>query len=170
MKPLITHRYFTSPCGCPVKNSCITLRPLSLRDMCVQCTVQYNVHHFECRRNAYTLQCTCTYSTVHGPCKSQVHHNETRHKKGASSYRLLSIRGTIVYHLIDTRHSDLGDTRHSQEHPLVDRGTFPCRHQSTPGSTLYSIDYVTHTVKTGHFSISFPQTVPLQITDLLNKY
>ena len=27
-----------------------------------------------------------------------------------------------------------------------------------------------YTVKTGLFSISFPQTVPLQITDLLNKY
>ena len=34
-------------------------------------------------------------------------------------------------------------------------------------STVYIVQ---HTVKTGHFSVSFPQTVSLQITDLLNKY
>ena len=34
----------------------------------------------------------------------------------------------------------------------------------------YTPHISTHTVKTGLIFISFPQTVPLQITDLLNKY
>ena len=38
------------------------------------------------------------------------------------------------------------------------------------GLYVYKGTYSMYTVKTGIFSISFPQTVPLQITDLLCKH
>ena len=51
---------------------------------------------------------------------------------------------------------------------------FPFRHEDIANykyfQTICQYAKRMHTVKTRLFSISFPQTVPLQITDLLNKY